>query len=713
METNAEPSVRAAFWRNVKRIDKSKINSKWIAFRNATAVALPLGIGIALGEPLGAVAVATGALNVSYSDGTDPYARRARRMLSWSVLGALAVFVGSISGPYHFAAIFVAAAWAFVAGMCASISIKAGDLGTNTLVAVLVFSARGALPLKGALITAALVLGGGLLQTAFALLLWPVRKNLPERRAIGQVYLDLAGELKPHSDILLTGPLRPASTGMQDTLSALGRDHTTEGERFRLLFDQAERIRMSAFLVGRLHTEQQHEARKNSAANEGAEEWMKQLLETSSELLAAVGHCLLEGSWAEQGKALLGRIQAVAEAAHSTESSSSLGPELASATDVLAGQLRAAAELADHSTPEGLQGFDEREATHPWKLQAANWIATLQANLDWRSTFFRHAVRLAACVAAADAIGRGISWQRSYWIPMTVAVILKPDFTSTFSRGVLRLAGTFGGLILATILYHALPASAWRQLMLVGIFTFALRWIGPANYGVFSFAISGLIVFLIAATGIAPNQVVVLRALNTVAGGVLALLAYVLWPTWERTQVYEAVAEMLDTTRTYLQAVLQRFKTADSASDTVLNKSRDDWRRARSNAEASVDRVSSEPRITAEKLNCLTSILASSHALMHALVGLEAGVVQAPVQTCPEVFEKFANDVELTLYFLAAALRGSSPAAETLPKLREDHRRLVQSRKAFSSDDEFVLIETDRMTVSLNTLREQVVKCLP
>jgi len=34
----------------------------------------------------------------------------------------------------------------------------------------------------------------------------------------------------------------------------------------------------------------------------------------------------------------------------------------------------------------------------------------------------------------------------------------------------------------------------------------------------------------------------------------------------------------------------------------------------------------------------------------------------------------------------------------------------VQARSAFSSTDELVLLETDRLTVSLNTLREQVMR---
>lgn len=712
MNNSPEPSPYAALWRIVTRVDKNKINSKWIAFRNALATAVPLGISVALGNPLAGIAIATGALNVSYSDGTDPYAHRARRMLSWSVLGAFAVFIGSVTGRYPWAALFVTAAWAFVAGMCPAISTKAGDLGLNTLVAVIVFAARGAKPAQGALITALLVLGGGLLQTCFALLLWPLRRYKPESRAIAQVYRDLADAFKQKSDALLSAPLAPPSPEVQDTLAALGKDHTLEGERFRLLFDQADRIRLSAFVVSRLRPEFHHPQRDLRTAAEEAIQCIDRLLDLSSKLLIGISNLLTSGLSQENERAVLAELENLVEAAHSFESSSPLGKELASAFDVLVGQLRVAAELAQHSTVEGLQGFAEQEASHPWKLQVAGWIATLRANLDGRSAFFRHAVRLAVCVAVAVAVGRAISWDRSYWLPMTVVVILKPDFTSTFSRGVLRLAGTFSGLILATVLYHAVPGSAWRQLILVGIFTYLLRWIGPANYGVFSIAVSGLIVFLIAATGVAPAQVVVLRGLNTAAGGVLALVAYALWPTWERTQAPDALAEMLDATRLYFHAVVQRFLHPEASSEEALNGKRNDWRRSRSNAEASIDRVSSEPRITAKKLDCLTSVLASSHALMHAMIGVEAGARETPVHGYSKEFEQFAHDVEFTLYFLSAALRGSPAAVETLPKLREDHRRLIETRNAFSPTDQFILIETDRITVSLNTLREQVMSFL-
>ena len=561
------------FWRILKRVDKSKLNNPGMALRNSLAVALPLSIGIAIGNPLAGIAITTGALNVAYSDGNDPYAHRARRMLTWSFLGAIAVFLGSVTGNYYVLAVLLAAAWALVAGLLVSISSRAADLGLNTLVALIVFAARGAMSPKGALYAGLLVLVGGLLQTALALLFWPVRRYKPERRAIGRVYLELARQAQSSSDILLA-PLEPPSAEVQDTLSALGRDHSTEGERFRLLFDQADRLRFSIYCVSRLRAGVERDLREEESPEADAAEALDQILGIACELLRCAGNSLLNDDRSAIDPAPLKQLKQVLKRAQSSAaiSNSAVAREFASAADVLAGQLRVTALLAEHMTTSGAEDFAMRESAAPLKLQLRSWLETLRANLNIHSPAFRHAIRLAVCVSIGTAIGRSINTQRNYWLAMTVAVVLKPDFASTVSRGVLRLCGTFCGLLLATALFHFLPNTAITQLVLVGVFTFFLRYVGPANYGIFSITISGLIVFLIAETGIAPSEVVFERAVNTAAGGIFALIAYAVWPTWERSQVSDVIAEMIDRTRDYFRAVMARFERADELVETALDQ---------------------------------------------------------------------------------------------------------------------------------------------
>lgn len=706
--TAQEASTPRALWRTITRLDKGKINAASLALRNSCAVALPLGIGIALGNPLGAVAITTGALNVSYSDGRDPYAQRARRMLTWSALGAFAVFVGSVTGQYHWASILVVATWAFVGGMFVAVGTRAGDLGLNTLVAVIVFAARGAMSPRGALYAALLVLGGGLLQTAFALLGWPLRRYEPERRAVGGVYAELAKQIGSQEDILKSGPLKAPSSQVQDTLDALGRDHSLESERFRNLLDQADRIRLSVFTIVRLRNALANDTHR--ATDSGTVALLDSLIELASKLISCTSSSLVQGVGSDEQSRLLKDLAALQTKFDSTlpDSDGRLEQEVVYAVDVVSGQLRAVSVLSHNATSEGLEKWNQRESAKPGRLQLMAWFETLRANLDIKSAVFRHAIRLSVCVAVGDAIGRGINWQRSYWLPMTIAVVLKPDFTTTISRGILRLSGTFTGLLLATILSLSLPQSALTQLILVGAFTFALRRYGPANYGIFSASVAGLIVFLISVTGVPAGEVVVERALNTAAGGLFALFAYMLWPTWERTTGLDAMAQMLDATREYFHAVVQRFSQDDPSLELTLEESRRAWRQARTAAESSVDRLGSEPRIPVDRLNVLTSMLASSHTLVYSIMALEAELTQTPVKTTPDVLKVFANDVELTLYYLSASLRGSAAATSTLPHLREDHTRMMKARDQFADTDEFLLFETDRITTGLNTLREQV-----
>ncbi len=667
-------------------------------------MAIPLGIGIELGNPSGAVAITTGALNVSYSDGTDAYSQRARRMLTWSLLGAFAVFLGSATGRLHIISVAIAMAWAFIAGILVSISTRAGDLGLNTLVALIVFAARGPTTLGGAVDAALLVLAGGLLQMTFALLLWPVHPHEPEKRAIAAAYRDLAENLAPSTERVLAATLATPTREVQESLGALGRDHTPEGERLRVLADQTDRIRLSSFQLGRMRF-QLNGSRERMGQDVDA------VFEVAERLLLCVSDCLTGKERRKDLAGLVGEVNAaVAALRERMVPHDGFAVDVAAAVDVFVGQLRSVARLADNATPEGEEESLERESVMPLRLRVGAWIETVRANLSFRSAVFRHALRLTICVGLADAIGHSISWDRSYWIPMTVAVILKPDFTTTVSRGALRLLGTVTGLMLATVVYHATPSTALTQLLLVGLFTFALRMYGPANYGVFSIAVSGLIVFLIAETGVAPGEVVWLRLLNTTAGGLFALLAYGLWPTWERTLVSDTLADMIDATRVYFQAVIQSLgESAEHAMVSTVEAGQS-WRRARSNAETSVDRTAAEPQMSSDKVDCLSSILASSHSLANAMAALEAGFLHSSMRTVPPALDQFARDVDFTLYYLSAALRGSAAASQTLPKLREDHRRLIEARQSLGDADEFVLLETDRITVTLNTLREQVMR---
>ena len=683
------------FWQGVFHFQTEKV-SPWTALRNTLGIVLLLAAG-AIGHDLApALIAAVGALNVASSDSLEPYALRAKRMLAACALVGLAVFAGAICGDHHLLAVPLTGAWAFAAGMLVALSTTSADIGIMSLVTLVVFTARP-LPPESAALSGLLALGGGLLQTVLALVFWPIRRYVPERRALAALYAELAHTAVARVDSGEAPPASAQSTQAQAVLAPLAGDYSIEGERYRSLLSQAERIRLGLFALSHFR----------GPDSRGA--ILARYFEIAARVLRAIGGVLVAAVPGDSVNAELEALGALAEDLRSVEADAQLArPQV----DALNGQLRAAFELADHATAAGQLAFAREETRRPWHLRLSGPLAILRANLSLESAAFRHAIRLAVCVTIGDAVGRSIELHRSYWLPMTVAIVLKPDFASTFSRGVLRLAGTFAGLAFATALFHVLPGGAAAQITAIAALMFVLRCWGPANYGILVTAVTGMIVVLIGMAGVAPQGVIVARGWNTAIGGAIALVAYWLWPTRERVRIQVEMADMLDAYRDYFRAIRENYSGMETADETDLDRTRATARRGRSNLEASFERLRSEPGVAIETITALTAMMASSHRLIHAIMALEAGLRTSQPAPARQAFYRFSDDVELTLYSLASALRGSPLARADLPDLREDHHALAHSGDPAAERYALVNAETDRLTNSLNTLSEQLLRWL-
>src|ERR1700738_2620784 len=234
--SQARPSAVHAFWQILTLFDSKKLSTHR-AFRNALGVVLPLIAGFALHMPRGGLVVASGALNVSYSDGSDPYSVRVKRMLASSVICAVAVFVGAVSGKHVVLAVTLAAAWAFIAGMFVAVGGAAPDLGIISLVTLLIYAAHPLRPREAA-ISGVLALAGGLMQTALSVALWPVRRYDPERRVLEEFYLELANRASAPWNAT-SSPLASAhSEQAQEALLGLARDRGAGSIRYRALLKQ-------------------------------------------------------------------------------------------------------------------------------------------------------------------------------------------------------------------------------------------------------------------------------------------------------------------------------------------------------------------------------------------------------------------------------------------------------------------------------------------
>ncbi|MEE7547863.1 hypothetical protein HF319_13165, partial [Xanthomonas sp. Kuri4-1] len=255
----------------------------------------------------------------------------------------------------------------------------------------------------------------------------------------------------------------------------------------------------------------------------------------------------------------------------------------------------------------------------PAALRPAATVATLRANLALSSVAFRHALRCSVCLALAVAFERWQQIPHGFWIPMTTAIVLKPDFGGTLSFGALRMAGTFAGLLIATVLAHFSMDGAAVRLALLALFCLGFRLLTQVNYGIGVAFLTGMLVLLLSFEGVAPGDAVGARLQATVLGSVLALVAYALWPTRERRHIRASLARLLDAYRAHM-SVLLRGRMDE------LTETRAAARVARTNAQASIERLRGEPRSrrNLQELKLAESLLANGNRLIRATLSLEA-----------------------------------------------------------------------------------------
>jgi uncharacterized membrane protein YccC len=705
----AHPKPFEALWRSLVRWDHGKIVPP-VAIRNTIGFTLALIIATVLGNTNAGVLAGLGALNVSYSDGLEPYRVRAWRIGIASLLCGAAVTAGALSGHTNFAAVTTAAIGAFIAGVMIALGPRAGDLGVVTLVTLVVFAARPLSPLV-AVQSGLVACAGGLLQMLLSIAFWPVKPYAPERKIISELYLAIADIARGTQDTSSAPPVSRQITDAQEALASLAPDHSVEAERHVFLLNQAERIRLSLINLTQLY--------RMIGLEPGGGEATKALsavLQAAAVAASEIGECAIN----ETPVRAVQNLKAVADRFRNLNAKSA-PPRLAGLLedaryelDALGGQMRAAASISS-GLVQDVEPPIAALARDPWWLRFPGRLAKLRANLSFHSTVFRHALRLAACLAAGDALGRAISLQRTYWIPMTIAIVLKPDFSGTFSRGILRIGGTFAGLFLATMLFRYLHTGVATDIALMAAFMFLLRWVGAANYGVFVIAMSAMVVLLISSTGVSPQTVILARAQNTAIGGLLALIAYAIWPTWEKTQVGPTLADMIDRYSEYFEAVIQAYRgegTGDlrhgfGRRPANPGAARLGARLARSNAEASVDRIAAEPGVSRQQIATLGAIMASSHSFVHAVMAMESGLYHTrPVPMRPATRE-FAIEVGDALGTVSKWLRGSEDPHAHIPDLRAAHTVILQSQVATAERYSLIDRETDGITTSVNTLAEQ------
>ncbi|HTY56662.1 MAG TPA: FUSC family protein, partial [Candidatus Binataceae bacterium] len=524
-------------WQDVTRLVRSEISTP-LALRNSIGLVVPLALATWLGRPFAGLAGALGALNVALSDGDDFYASRAGRMIVSAICVTLSVFVGSITGNSAWLAIVAAALWSIAGGLMVVVGPQAAQVGIVSVILLIVFAGQPASVAQSA-VNASWALGGGMLEIILAA--WPWRSRSFHAIVLAEAFRTLATHtrigLKDDESIPAVGEMTEA----HHTLTGISSNFSRTIETYRALLNQGERIRLE--LVALRHIRIQLGGKNSDAIKR---ERLRGLALAAADVLEQTANWLIDPD-SPKGDGVLSRYEEAARALRAAFVDDGNGLKAAAAGHVLAlsGQIRAVIKLQQI----GL-GYDKRRSERTPVPSIDVWlkhhVETLRANLSLRSAGSRHAIRLAACVAIAEIWARTTRSRFGFWIPMTAAIVLKPDFAGTFGRGLARFIGTFAGMIVASVLLRFVFGMKLVCIGLCGILMFAMRSVGRANYTLMVGSITALILILLTFLGAPPAQTVMLRGEQTIIGGGIALLSIALWPTWESKLTPLALADLCD-----------------------------------------------------------------------------------------------------------------------------------------------------------------------
>ncbi|MEP6846907.1 MAG: FUSC family membrane protein, partial [Panacibacter sp.] len=172
--------------------------------------------------------------------------------------------------------------------------------------------------------------------------------------------------------------------------------------------------------------------------------------------------------------------------------------------------------------------------------------AVFTSNFTLESAVFRHSMRMMITCGLGFAISKFISYgHHSYWILLTIVIILKPGFSLTKRRNFERFTGTLiGGLIGLLALAFIHNSNVLFLLMfflMIGTYTFQ-----RVRYIVMVIFMTPYILILFNFLGMGMLDVTGERLLDTAIGSGLAFLAsYFLFPFWESRQLPGYMSEVL------------------------------------------------------------------------------------------------------------------------------------------------------------------------
>ncbi|MEW1922666.1 FUSC family protein [Streptomyces sp. NPDC088360] len=543
-----------------------------IALRGAAGLAIVIGVSLTLFGPAVAASSAFGAFQAAIATFQRSWRPRPELALASGTSLAVSTFLGYLTGSHTLLFLALLSLWTFLSGLSWAAGPTIGIIASSNVAIMLV-----TVTLPGSIAAAAghaaMMVVGGAVQAALVVL-FPVRRWGAHRDALADALAaeaDYARRLRhdPHADFD-PEPLMAA----RDAATITPRQARTRPAELHGARGVAERIRpvlasLADPAVG--------------VPEEGPErDRVREILAASGAILDAAARAIRQGEPVKIPPAAVSTLRTPDTGAILT------GPAQRAAKR-LAALLRDVIETAGRppdKAPPPLPGSPTATTpttttptattpTTPTPLLRPTFPALLPAALRairtelrrrHESPITRHAIRVTAVAAAGYLLGTWLPLGHGYWAPMASVMVMRPDFSQTYSRAVARFGGTLVGVALATGLVQladpGTELSAALAVLCAGMMYLLMRTGQVAAQA----CVAAYVVFLLGMGGEQWTQTVPERVVLTLLGGVLAMIAYAVYPAWETPRLRNRLADWLTADGRYAAAVVSRY--ADPAGSS-------------------------------------------------------------------------------------------------------------------------------------------------
>jgi uncharacterized membrane protein YccC len=627
-------SKRAHAWRAFLAMQSETVSKEieWVeGFRAAFGIALPAAIGLLANHLVWGILCSFATLWVLMCDVGGAYRQKAINLVTSGLVILAAYIFGGwmiLSVPNYIIGMFLWVSGAALIGIAGNAAAQAGMVSSTIVVTSVVLFVPSEFWIRLLLCTAGF--GWALL---LSLALWPLAPYAPILQALSASF----GRLADLSASFWWGaaePERPPNNldfaiAYDGLMTSLERSRSIWGSfRARRAGPTVRSMRLLSLIEELDDVARTLVTLREELNLVGREKWFAEFRGPFTELTNALSHLSREIA---EAVALAGRgvdpvpLQSAFQSLESAITAKSKREALFQRTEIhrttkhLIEQANALAENVSELNAANQKFREPPEARFGPRPKTFDPLAEIRNNISFRSSSFRHALRLGAASAVGGLLAAGVHLVRGYWIPMTVVIVLKPNFGGTLQRCVQRITGTILGALIGALLVLASPEPwvLWGVLPVLVFATFALR---NFNYTLFSLALTPTVLLMLDIAHPITVTDSFLRILHTIIGSLLALLSgYLLFPLWESRRFPFHVAEALRSEAAFVRALREAML---GSNERPISEFRRDAAVSVSNASTAGQRLLSEPADRRGDVEASLAAVNNCRRILHALAAI-------------------------------------------------------------------------------------------